>query len=79
MHVNKLKIKGSYVGIVIKVRNQVASYVCSQEIAGYPPYRQHWLLFVSVHANNSSWVVISMHAQVNLKDLIPTLACLCCL
>ena len=35
---------------------QLSSY----EITGYPLYKRHWLLFVSVHTN--------------LQDLIPTLA-----
>ena len=42
----------------------MASYPCSYEITGYPLYKLHWLLFVSVHTN--------------LQDLIPTLALVVC-
>ena len=39
-----------------KLRSQLSSY----EMTGYPLYKLHWLLFVSV--------------RTNLQDLIPTLA-----
>ena len=35
-----------YIEIAINVKKQVASY-----LVGYPLYRQHWLLFVSIHAS----------------------------
>ena len=47
------------VGITIKI-SQLSSY----KITGYPLYKLHWLLFVSVHTN--------------LQDLIPTLALVVC-
>ena len=34
-----------------KKPKQVVSQLSSKEITGYPLYMQHWLLFVSVHAN----------------------------
>ena len=39
---------------------ETSSKLASYEITGYPLYKLHWLLFVSVNTN--------------LQDLIPTLA-----
>ena len=47
------------IGITIKSK-ETSSKLASYEITGYPLYKLHWLLFVSVHTN--------------LQDLIPTLA-----
>ena len=37
--------------ITVKVRKQVASWLSCYEMANYPLYKLHWLLFVSVLAN----------------------------
>ena len=47
------------VGITIKSK-ETSSKLARYEITGYPLYKLHWVLFVSVNTN--------------LQDLIPTLA-----
>ena len=42
------------VGIAIKskgISSKLASQLSSYEITGYPLYKLHWLLFVSIHTN----------------------------
>ena len=56
------------------------SYLSSYEIADYPLYKPHWLIFVSVRANTipAGELVTSMHAQMEhilyIANLMPTLA-----
>ena len=56
-------------------------YLAWLKIAGYTFYRQHWLLFISIHANTipAGYSYIhactnKTHSLANLQDLIPTLA-----
>ena len=51
---------------------QLSSY----DIVGYLLYKLHWLLFVSVHANTTSYIhacTNEIYSLANLQDLIPTL------
>ena len=54
-------------GLQCKVRSkETINQPSSLEIACYPLYKTHWLLFVSVHENTiSSWVVTYIHGCTN--------------